>query len=116
MYRKMLKIGPKTLKDFHYPKGKKENGNTHEKKLHLLCSALGVDYSDLLSKNNKLEYIQIRNDYTHNILGKRYTYDEIDDSIEMVGYLTRRLIFSFLNLDYKKFNSCDPQKRGRIGP
>jgi len=110
---KMLKIGPKTLKDFRYPRLEEEE--KHGAKVKLLCPKLEIDYSDLLSKNGNLEYIQIRNDYIHNILRKKYTDEEIWDAEKMVGYLARRLIFSFLKLNYKNYNSCDPRKRGRIG-
>jgi|GEM_PF-3088821 len=110
---KILKIGPKAIKDFSYSKSRKQK--THEAKVRQLCSKIKIDNADLLNKNGEFGYIQIRHDYIHNVNGKRYTPEEIWNAEDMAGYLARRLIFSLLGLDYKRYASCGPQKYGRIG-
>ena len=109
---KLLKIGPEVLKDFEYTNSK--SGRKHKGKVKKLCKFLNIGFSDLLNKDKKLAYIQIRQDYNHNLLYK-HEFKEIMDAIDKARYLCRRIIFSFLGLNYQNYNSCDLKKYGMIG-
>lgn len=111
---KLLKIAPKILKGFEYSRGKKQS--KHKNKIKQLCEFLEIGLSDLLDKKGELGYIQIRDDYIHQLLYKhKHEFDEIADAMDKARYLCRRIIFKFLGLEYRNYNSCDPQKYGKIG-
>lgn len=110
---KILKIGPKMIKDFNYPKSKEQR--KHENKVKYLCQELQTDFEDLLNDRNKFDYVQIRHDYNHNLVPQKYSFDEIFIAMKKAGYLARRLIFKLLGLNYLNYNSCDPTKYGQIG-
>lgn len=110
---KILKIGPKMIKDFNYPKSKEQR--KHKNKVKYLCQELQIDFEDLLNDRNKFDYVQIRDDYNHNLVPQKYSFDEIFIAMKKAGYLARRLIFKLLGLNYLNYNSCDPTKYGQIG-
>lgn len=110
---KILDIYPKLNEDFHYVETKDEKG--HRVKARQLCKVLKIEYEDLKVSDDPFRYIPIRHSYTHFKEKKKYDTQETWNATKMAGYLARRLILSLLGLDYRNFNSCDPQKRGNIG-
>lgn len=110
---KIIDIYPKIKREFHYVETENEKG--HKVKVKQLCDELEIEYNDLPSKDEALKYIPIRHSYIHFKQRRKHTPEEIWNAAKMAGYLARRLIFSLLGLNYKNYNSCNPQKRGRIG-
>lgn len=109
---KLLKIAKEILKDFEFNNTK--SGRKHQNKVRKLCEFLSINYSDLLDRKEKFGYAKIRDDYIHN-LSYKHKFEQVVDAKDKARYLCRRIIFTFLGLDYRKYNSCDPQEGGRIG-
>jgi DNA-directed RNA polymerase subunit N (RpoN/RPB10) len=109
---KLLKLGPKVMEDFKYSCTR--TGKKHKNKLKDICKYMNIDYFDLLDEKGNFAYIQMRDDYIHN-LSYKHEIEQLIDAYGKVRYLCRRIIFTFLGLDYLKYNSCDPTKLGQIG-
>jgi len=107
---KLLKIAKEIQKDFEFDNTK--SSRKHQNKVRKLCASLSIDYSDLLDRKGEFGYVQIRDDYIHN-LSYKHRFEKIMDATDKARYLCRRIILTFLGLDYRNYDSCDPKNGAR---